>query len=461
MNLKEFLTLADELVFAQTGKHLDDLQQDILQGTLQGKKYSEIADEYKCTDGHVRDVASQLWKIISQELGEDVGKKNFRSTMERLLFSNVSHFGKDFVQIGKYNVCGDVSSPQEPLKRLLRNNPKPRVYLDLGAAPSAGVFYGRTEELATLEQWIVREKCRLVAILGMSGIGKTALAVELVERVKAEFDYVIWRSLLYFPCLEALEASLLELFGAEAQLRTGAEAQLRTGAEAQLRTYLRQYRCLIILDDVQNIFCSGKLAGEYQPGYEDYGSLFKMIGEVDHNSCLVLNSWEPPREIIKLAGENTPVRLFQLDGLGKAATEILREKGLVDSEQWSSLIDTYRGNPLWLKTVATMILDLFSGRVARYLKYDILCEDLEEILNRQFQRLSELEKQVMSWVGASEQSVSLCQLLESSQLSPSPVELLNAMQSLTRRGLIEKTEGEETLFRVAPVWREYLSLKVL
>jgi hypothetical protein len=33
-------------------------------------------------------------------------------------------------------------------------------------------FYGRTQELDTLTQWIVQDQCRLVAILGMGGIRK-------------------------------------------------------------------------------------------------------------------------------------------------------------------------------------------------------------------------------------------------------------------------------------------------
>src|SRR5205085_11435091 len=31
---------------------------------------------------------------------------------------------------------------------------------DWGEAPESSVFYGRTEELTTLEQWIVKDKCR-------------------------------------------------------------------------------------------------------------------------------------------------------------------------------------------------------------------------------------------------------------------------------------------------------------
>jgi uncharacterized protein with gpF-like domain len=77
MNLKEVLKMADEMVFAKTGQHLDNLQEAILRGTMQGEKYNKIAEEIHCNESYVRQVGSQLWQILSEELGEDVNKKNF------------------------------------------------------------------------------------------------------------------------------------------------------------------------------------------------------------------------------------------------------------------------------------------------------------------------------------------------------------------------------------------------
>jgi len=136
--------------------------------------------------------------------------------------------------------------------------------------------------------------------------------------------------------------------------------------------YLQSYRCLLVLDDVQTIFSSGQLAGHYKDGYEDYRTIWRQVGELSHNSCLLLNSWSQPREIASLAGEKVPVRSFQLSGLGAAAREILRDKGLEDSSEWDSLINIYRGHPLWLKIIATMIKDIFRGSVAEFCNYGTL-----------------------------------------------------------------------------------------
>ena len=47
---------------------------------------------------------------------------------------------------------------------------------DWSEAPDVIGFVGRADELATLRDWVLEERCRLAAVLGMGGIGKTALA---------------------------------------------------------------------------------------------------------------------------------------------------------------------------------------------------------------------------------------------------------------------------------------------
>ncbi len=222
---------------------------------------------------------------------------------------------------------------------------------------------------------------------------------------------------------------------------------------------MRDNRCLIILDDVQQILSSGQFAGYYKPGYENYGTLFKIIGEIPHNSCLILNSWEPPSDILTFTDDNSAVCLLQLIGLGEAATEILREKGLLDEEHWPELIELYQGNPLWLKLVAQTINNLFNGRVSQYLSYQpvFLSDELTPILQQHYQRLSEIEKQAISQLSNEIEPVSFTQFMAKCQGSQG--ELFKAIQSLDRRGMIEKLSCEtETVLTIPPVLKQYVKM---
>ena len=464
MDVQELLRFADGLVFTKTGKHLDDLQQAVVRGTWQGKRYSEISKEVHCTERHLRNVASKLWQILSEILDEDVMKSNLRSTIERYEISKFSNSGYfNLVQKGNINVCTATSHPPKtpqhspPTQTSTEDNTEQKPRLDLRDAPELRTFYNYPNSpLTALENAIAHQNCRLLTITGMTGTGKSAIARNLIPQIQTQFDRIIWRSLRTSPPLETTLKNLIQFLSnqPEINLPANTDAQLSILIET-----LRDNRCLIILDDVQQILSSGQVAGYYKPGYENYGTLFKLIGEIPHNSCLILNSWEPPSDILTFTDDNSAVCLLQLTGLGEAAAEILREKGLLDEEYWPELIELYQGNPLWLKLVAQTINNLFSGRVSQYLSYQsvFLSDELTPILQQHYQRLSEIEKQAIAQLSNEIEPVSFTQFLAKCQGSQG--ELFKAIQSLARRGMIEKLSCEtETVFTIPPVLKQYVKM---
>jgi hypothetical protein len=75
-------------------------------------------------------------------------------------------------------------------------------------------FVGRLEELAALREWVLNEGCRLVAVLGMRGIGKMALAARLGQSLAPNFQRLYWRSLPDAPPIsECLAGAIGFLFG--------------------------------------------------------------------------------------------------------------------------------------------------------------------------------------------------------------------------------------------------------
>jgi hypothetical protein len=312
----------------------------------------------------------------------------------------------------------------------------------------------------------LENRTRLISILGLSGIGKSAIALQLIQHIQYEFDCIIWRSLRDAPPLQTLQTDLIKFLSQQQQTtpplsKRGEEIEPPSpprslGGLGEVINYLRSHRCLIILDDVQTIFSSGQLAGNYKQGYENYGTFFKQIAESCHNSCIVLLSWEKPREIAALEGDRKNCQTLQLNSLGEPAREIFTEKSLSESEKWSELIDLYRGNPLWLNIVAAAIQDLFSGKISEFLSYDsLVLGDLEYLLHQHFQRLSDSEKQVMSWLANQIKALEISKKPALLELSPS--EFLKAVESLRRRSLIEKVQkGDRTLFTVQPAIAEYI-----
>jgi len=458
MNLKEMLKFADEIVFAKTGQHLDDLQAAVLQGTIQRETYKQIAKDFDCSESRIREIGSELWQILSEELGEDVNKKNFQSAMERFQVSNVSNFAQNVSEqhiSGSFNTCGEARHPPEQRNSNQLNdetvNAKPTktLHQDLSEMPELGNFFDRTHELQTLTTWILQQNCRLITLIGRLGIGKTSLAVQLVQQIKDEFEYAAWYTLDEFPTIDKFQSNLIQLLSNSEKQDSSPTNQKRL----PLIKYLQNHRCLIVLDDVHNLFCSGESAGKYKPECEEYRSLFKQIEKLSHQSCLMLIGWEQPREVTQVKNQNTPIRTLQLKGLDIAAgREILRDYGLAESDNTESLIHRYQGNPLWLKSVATLIQDL-GGGVTELLPNDtiLLPEDLKDVLQQQFDRLSELEKQVISLLAKESQPVDRIKLLENDIIPVS--DLANALQSLSRRCWIEQ---QANFYTLPPVLKQYI-----
>jgi WD40 repeat protein len=318
-----------------------------------------------------------------------------------------------------------------------------------GIAPDVSVFYGRTAELKTLTQWVLQDQCRLVSLVGMGGIGKTALSVRLAEQVQDHFGYILWSSVSNAPSLETLLAEWVPFLS----------GQQNTVADiASLLQCLQNTRCLIVLDNLETLLETGEQSGQYRSGYEAYGELLQVIAQTRHQSCLLLTSREKGAQFAQWEG-NPAVKSLSLSGSLEAAEGLLRATGIHQAEVAQRVLcDRYRCNPLALKIVATTIRDLFGGDIALFLEQNVtLLGDVLDLIQQQYQRLSDLETQVILWLAIHREWVTLSRLQADLRHS-SATDLMAALQWLERRSLIETNAGQFTL---QPVVMEYATEQLI
>jgi hypothetical protein len=333
---------------------------------------------------------------------------------------------------------------------------------DWGEAPDISVFLGRTAELTTLKHWILEENCRVVTLLGMNGMGKTSLSVKLAEQIQDKFEFVIWRSLRNCPPVKDMPADLIQV------LSKGQKTNLSKtldGRISQLIYFFKNARCLLILDNLDPILqdASGKYdTGYYRQSDDDYGELIRRLAETVHQTCLVLTSQETPKQMRPLIGEKLPVRSLQIKGLEvREIEEIFKTKGAFwgSSDNWHQLIESYAGNPLVLNIVSNKIYNLFYGNVSEFLNQKILVfDEISQMIKEDFSRLSYTEEIIIQWLANNYQPASFAELR--SQLSPAipPQELLDALESLQERSLVDKNA---TLLSVSPMIREYINHQLI
>ncbi len=469
MDIDQALAFTDSLVFAKSRIHLSDLQQAMLRESwsLERQSYDRIADIYGYSPTYLKhDVGPKLWKLLSEVLAEKVNKTSFRTAIERRF--QIENATAQSIP-DKENIFDNLEGKTRPkfTENLLITEVKAS-HQDWGDAIDVDFFYGRQAELAQLQQWILVDQCRLVALLGMGGMGKTSLSIKLAQQLQSDFKWVIWRSLRNAPPVQEILTELLKLLSNQQEIDYPETVE---GKISRLLHYLRSQRCLVIFDNVETILQhNDKSKSSYIEGYEAYGEIFKQIGEIRHQSCLLLTSRDQPPEVRLLEGASLPVRAFHLGGLQKTeAQELLQLKGNFQGskEEWNRLVEGYAGNPLALKIIATTIQNLFDGSLSDFLNQQtFVFGNIRNLIEQQFERLSESEKAVIYWLAIYRDSASFSELRSDIFPPISPQKLIDVLESLEQRSLIEKNKltliaKHPAQFSLQPMVMEYVTEKLV
>jgi WD40 repeat protein len=326
-----------------------------------------------------------------------------------------------------------------------------------GEAPDVDAFLGRTSERERMRRWVLDERCRLVAILGLGGIGKSMLASRVAHDLAPHFDRLIWRSLTNAPPPGTWLSDAIGFLAPEFAISSAGEpAQLE-----RLLELLNTVRALLVLDNFESVLQPGEATGAYRPGFEQYGEVIRRLGEGRHQGCLIVTSREAPSELALLGGASSSVRSLDLSGFDvEDGRTLLHDKHLKGGDAaWQALVGRYGGNGLALKVVGETIRELFDGAIDAYLENIPATESamiggVRQLLVAQVGRLSDTERQLIRALAARREPASLADLSADSSLRVRRGALLAAVEGLRRRSLLEPGK-QRASFALQPVVQEY------
>lgn len=447
------LAVVNNFVLSKKGRTLSEPEIIIMKGAWDDDDYEEIANNSTYSLNYLqRGIAPRLWDLLSETIGhgERVGKKNLRNFLEQLT-------QEYYVQ----------SAPNEQQKFPVSHSIEVK-----GRRPyNVSNFYGRTEELTQIKELITKQNC--VILVGMPGIGKSALAAKLIEELSTDaesrFDCLIWKSVAHAPSLQDLVGDLLELVQPSEP-----QSGLPKYTQAMISVLIKQLqsrRYLLVLDAFEALF----QRNIFQERLE-YSLFFRRLIEELDQSSLLLTSRTLPDEFDDLIATGHPIQEMKIEGLDPdAAMQLLSAKGLTDKENCNQLIKIYHGNPSEIEAVVNRINRFFAGSTKIFLenKTTFLSSRFEAMLNQMFgQLLNPVQQQILIYIAEqillNPNPVSFTKLLydvkQRQETSVSTLELIKAIEKLERQSLVESIKDpitKEISFNLQPVVKKYIEIDPL
>ncbi|MDJ0844397.1 NB-ARC domain-containing protein [Crocosphaera sp.] len=432
---------------------LKPAQEAVFRGAWEGKTYDQIASnssDFPNVKYLANDIGPNLWQSLTESLNEKISKGNFRAVIEARL-SQVREVSPVIVE---------KDMGQTPHQTLI----------DWGEAPNVSmipIYDEREQQINELKSLVTKHQ--LVSLIGLNGIGKTTVAVKLLEELlnNQTFEFIIWRSLSYNPPpkLDKILKEILNFLEVkeESLLFNGREEIHHNQKISLLIEILRKKRTLLVLDHLECLMQKEKIAGQYQKEYATYKTLIERLGRERHQSCLLVITQEKPVEVIELEERGFSASSYILRGLKEDIKKNFHNHRLLDPDKWDDLIEIFRGHPFALQNIASKIKHLFGGSVNNYLKESTINRrDINEMLDQEISILSDLEKRILFLLSTSSNrgdlsfsdlKQKLIPLEKSQKLSGS--DLQDALESLLQRSLIS---GEKK-YRIDPIVKKFISNK--
>jgi tetratricopeptide (TPR) repeat protein len=244
MSVEEALAVIDGLVFAKTGKHLNNLQIDLLSQVWQGDKYSVIAESLDYTEGHIKDMASVLWQQLSELFAEKVTKNNLRGVLARW--------------------DGKQGRPQH---YKAKNNYN---------------FIGREKAIDKLH-FLVSQNAKVIVLQGEGGIGKTTLAQQYFQQENFEVSLELLMA-KESQNITSIESIVEEWLQKDLEEEAGKEFGVTLG---RLKRQLERRKIGILIDNFEPILDKD---GKIVTTHRRYLELLRVLADWKVQSLTIITS---------------------------------------------------------------------------------------------------------------------------------------------------------------------------
>lgn len=346
---------------------------------------------------------------------------------------------------------------------LTETNDNKENYFELDPMPVTACWTGRKDELEIFE----KPDTNVIAISGVGGQGKTALAAEFMKRdsVKSQFEKKIW-----VDCRELQDTMHVKLLKLLESITNGIETEALYKDE-QLKDTIHRFikhiqnnNVLLVFDNVDAYvnLDNAELTGELN-------TIVEMALTRKNNSLIVLTCR------MAIFDSRANFRPIKLDGLKEPeGIEYFKRRGIkleenTDIEACKSIIRITKGHPWWIGLICGQML-AEDSTPSNYLKMNqdgILARDsqLEQYFGTIWEKLGESNKgnlahEVLRYLVEASKPLTvndLCSLVNNHYNQTNKI-----IKKLIKWSLLiehdEKVENEKS-FQVHPLVREFVHKK--